>query len=127
MSFICFINWPVGLLFFILFTITHPSSFQPSCSFLSITFSPSVHPSSHSIYSPNHLTYSTHITVSPEQASTLVHHPSMPVSPGLLCPEPGLLYPTSLGFHPHQGLSCPSSPGFITPPSCWTQTLCCLN
>src|SRR5260370_12466762 len=67
-SFIHFINWPVGLLFFILFTITHPSSFQPSCSFLSITFSPSIHPSSHSIYSPNHLTYSTHITVSPEQA-----------------------------------------------------------
>ncbi len=72
------------------------------------TFLPSIHPSSHSIYSPNHLTYSTHITVSPEQASMLVHHPSMPVSLGLS-------YPTNLGFCPHQGPSCPSSPGFYHP------------
>src|SRR5260370_17857400 len=79
------------------------------------TFLPSIHPSSHSIYSPNHLTYSTHITVSPEQASMLVHHPSMPVSLGLSCPKPCLSYPTTPGLHPHQGLLCPSSLGFYHP------------
>src|SRR5260370_15436993 len=66
-------------------------------------------------YYPNHLTYSTHIAVSPEQASMLVHHPSTPVSLGLSCPKLGLSYPTSLGFCPHQGLSCPSRLGFYHP------------
>src|SRR5260370_13929073 len=62
----------------------------------------------HSTYYPNHLTDYISTPVSPEQASTLVHHPSMPVSLGLS-------YPTNLRFHPHQGLSCPSSLGFYHP------------
>src|SRR5260370_31670466 len=68
----------------------------------------SVFPTSSFTYYPNHLTNYISTTVSPEQASTLVHHPLMPVSPGLL-------YPTNPGFCPHQGLSCPSSPGFYHP------------
>src|SRR5260370_26112571 len=75
----------------------------------------SIFPTSSFTYYPNHLTDFILTAVSPEQASTLVHHPSTPVSLGLSCPKLGLSYPTNPGFHPHQGLSCPSSLGFYHP------------
>src|SRR5260370_20617014 len=102
------IHCPLGLsIFFFFFSsfIFHNPYFLSTSSFT---------------YYPNHLTNSTHIAVSPEQACTLVHHPSTPISPGLLCPNPG--------FRPHLGLSYPSWPlvpiqsGVITPSSCWTWT-----
>src|SRR5258708_40286338 len=64
-------------------------------------------------------TNSSHTAISPEQACTLVHHPLVPLSLGLSCPN--------LGFHPHLGLSYPSGPlapiqfMVINPSSCCTQ------